>query len=165
MKLQIWTTELRQNRRSFISGSDARAIISDDEGALLRLWREKRGQAEPEDVSNTPRPIQPYDRAGTKPSASSVRTAHAAFVAALSGHPPRTIPLEADALDLEDRGDHLNKVLTALSVYVAVILDDTAQNVPGGLDLPDIEAVLADLAADVTGAIQLAAEDMGWRIA
>jgi predicted phage-related endonuclease len=41
-----------------------------------------------------------------------------------------------------------------------MILDDTAQNVPGGLDLPDTEAVLADLASDVTGTIQLAADEM-----
>jgi predicted phage-related endonuclease len=39
------------NRRSFIGGSDARIIMGDDEAALLRLWREKRGEIEPEDVS------------------------------------------------------------------------------------------------------------------
>jgi predicted phage-related endonuclease len=38
-------------RRSFIGGSDARVIMGNDEGALLRLWREKRGEAEPEDLS------------------------------------------------------------------------------------------------------------------
>ncbi len=38
-------------RRYFIGGSDARIIMGDDEGALLRLWREKRGEAEPEDLS------------------------------------------------------------------------------------------------------------------
>src|SRR5437764_7509270 len=38
-------------RRSFIGGSDARIIMGDDEAALLRLWREKRGEAEPEDLS------------------------------------------------------------------------------------------------------------------
>jgi hypothetical protein len=81
----------------------------------------------------------------------------------LAGHPPRPIPLEADALDLEDRADHLNTVFSALSVYVTVILDDTAQNVPGRLDLRDAEGVLADLASDVTGAIQHAADDMAGR--
>ena len=40
------------NRRYFIGGSDARIIIGDDEAALLRLWREKRGEIEPEDLSN-----------------------------------------------------------------------------------------------------------------
>src|ERR1700674_3611289 len=38
-------------RRQFIGGSDARIIMGDDEAALLRLWREKRGEAEPEDLS------------------------------------------------------------------------------------------------------------------
>jgi predicted phage-related endonuclease len=39
------------DRRAFIGGSDARIIMGDDEAALLRLWREKRGEAEPEDLS------------------------------------------------------------------------------------------------------------------
>src|SRR4030081_3510229 len=38
-------------RRSFIGGSDARIIMGADEAALVRLWREKRGEAEPEDLS------------------------------------------------------------------------------------------------------------------
>jgi hypothetical protein len=39
------------NRRSFIGGSDARIILGDDEPTLVRLWREKRGEIEPEDLS------------------------------------------------------------------------------------------------------------------
>ena len=39
------------NRRSFIGGSDARIVMGDDQAALLRLWREKRGEVEPEDLS------------------------------------------------------------------------------------------------------------------
>jgi predicted phage-related endonuclease len=38
-------------RRFFIGGSDARIIMGDDESALIRLWREKRGEIEPEDLS------------------------------------------------------------------------------------------------------------------
>src|SRR5450631_1273369 len=41
----------RRNRRSFIGGSDARIIMGDNEPALLRLWHEKRGEVEPEDLS------------------------------------------------------------------------------------------------------------------
>src|SRR3954447_14186498 len=41
----------RLERRFFIGGSDARIIMGSDEAALLRLWREKRGEAEPEDLS------------------------------------------------------------------------------------------------------------------
>src|SRR5262249_54707231 len=39
------------DRRSFIGGSDARIIMGTDESALIHLWREKRGEAEPEDFS------------------------------------------------------------------------------------------------------------------
>jgi predicted phage-related endonuclease len=39
------------NRRSLIGGSDARIIMGSDEAALVRLWREKRGEAEPKDLS------------------------------------------------------------------------------------------------------------------
>jgi len=39
-------------RRYFLGGSDARIIMGDDEAALVRLWREKRGEVEPEDLSD-----------------------------------------------------------------------------------------------------------------
>src|SRR5207249_6615636 len=38
-------------RRTFVGGSDARVIMGQDEAALLRLWREKRGELEPLDLS------------------------------------------------------------------------------------------------------------------
>jgi len=41
----------RLERRAFIGGSDARTIIGEDEAALVRLWQEKRGEVEPEDLS------------------------------------------------------------------------------------------------------------------
>jgi predicted phage-related endonuclease len=40
------------DRRSFIGGSDARVIMDNDKAALVRLWREKRGEIEPEDLSD-----------------------------------------------------------------------------------------------------------------
>jgi predicted phage-related endonuclease len=39
------------DRRSFIGGSDARIIMGNDESNLIRLWQEKRGEREPEDLS------------------------------------------------------------------------------------------------------------------
>src|SRR4051812_23653865 len=42
----------RALRRSFVGGSDARIIMGQHETALLRLWREKRGEIEPEDLSS-----------------------------------------------------------------------------------------------------------------
>lgn len=41
-----------RDRRHFLGGSDARIIMGQDDAALFRLWREKRGEAEPEDLSD-----------------------------------------------------------------------------------------------------------------
>jgi predicted phage-related endonuclease len=46
MSSRLWKV-----RRYFVGGSDARIIMGNDEAALLRLWREKRGEVEPEDLS------------------------------------------------------------------------------------------------------------------
>lgn len=40
------------DRRHFIGGSDARIIMGDDQEGLIRLWREKRGETEPQDLSD-----------------------------------------------------------------------------------------------------------------
>src|SRR6202050_2107699 len=40
------------NRRCFLGGSDARVIMGDNEAILVRLWREKRGELEAEDLSD-----------------------------------------------------------------------------------------------------------------
>jgi predicted phage-related endonuclease len=42
----------KNGRRAFIGGSDARVIMGDDQAALVRLWREKRGEFEPEDLAD-----------------------------------------------------------------------------------------------------------------
>jgi len=41
------------DRRHFVGGSDARIIMGDDEPRLIRLWREKRGEIDPEDLSDS----------------------------------------------------------------------------------------------------------------
>src|SRR3954453_4385212 len=51
MNERIGAMANHDSRRSFIGGSDARIIMGNDEASLLRLWREKRGKIEPEDLS------------------------------------------------------------------------------------------------------------------
>jgi hypothetical protein len=68
-----------------------------------------------------------------KPSTDPVRTAHVGLVTALAGKPPWPMLLFADADYLEDRADHLKKVLDAASAYVTTTVNDTGRNVPGGL--------------------------------
>jgi hypothetical protein len=46
-------TPQAQDRRGFIGGSDARIIMGSDDAALVRLWREKRGEVEPEECPTT----------------------------------------------------------------------------------------------------------------
>src|ERR1700745_3789313 len=41
----------RLERCAFMGGAYARTIIGEDEAALFRLWQEKRGEVEPEDLS------------------------------------------------------------------------------------------------------------------
>ena len=53
MSQDVLNRESLSYRRGFIGGSDARIIMGTDEPALHRLWREKRGEAEPEDLSGS----------------------------------------------------------------------------------------------------------------
>ena len=46
----------KPTRRHFIGGSDARIVMSADESALIRLWGERRGDVEPEDLSRVSSP-------------------------------------------------------------------------------------------------------------
>ena len=119
--------------------------------------------AKADDVVNTVRPLVPG--ADAKEPSNPVRSAHADFVTAVAKQLPWPLPLFADASDLEDRADHVKKVLEAVSAYVTAILDDTAQNVPGGLDLRQVDALLADLASEATGTIRGAADALAEEVA
>ena len=59
----------RINRRFFIGGSDARVIMGDDEAALVRLWREKRGEIVVTSSFSSGSPPRTSIAAGMKPIA------------------------------------------------------------------------------------------------
>ena len=46
-----WSAADREARRRFLGGSDANIILSGDAARIRQLWLEKRGEAEPEDLS------------------------------------------------------------------------------------------------------------------
>lgn len=46
------TADAIATRKDFIGGSDANTIMSGNDDKLIRLWREKRGEAEGEDLSD-----------------------------------------------------------------------------------------------------------------
>jgi hypothetical protein len=73
MKSNVWTTP-GETRRAFIGGSDARIIMGSDEAALIRLWREKRGEVEPEDLPATSScSLGPPRKGSTVPGTSATR--------------------------------------------------------------------------------------------
>ena len=112
--------------------------------------------AQAETLSNAIRALIPGARPPSPPK--PIWAAHAAFVSSVAGRPPLPIPVFAEAADLEERADHLKGVLDALSVYLKAALADAAQNVPGGLELRHVEALLSDVTSEVTGTLRQAAD-------
>ena len=121
-------------------------------------------QAELVSIASRARFTDAHKSPSTIPAGCHVEAAYTELLGALAAHPPRRIPIEADSIDLQDRADHLNAVFGGLAAYLALVLNDTAQNAPSGLVFTDAEAILADLASDLTGAIQRAADEMAGRV-
>jgi hypothetical protein len=103
--------------------------------------------------------------ASARPSTNSIWAAYADFIARLAGRLSRAIPLDPHAVDLKDRLDHLKKVFNALWAYSIAILSGNAENVPGGLDLRQVDGLRSDLASDMMGTLQHAVERTTWRAA
>jgi hypothetical protein len=101
-------------------------------------------------------------------STSPVRQAHTELIAALAGNVPHPIYAGANADDLDGRADHLERVFGALYAYLAVIIGDTSQNMPGdACDCRYLDNFWQDLSADAVGVIRNAAHKMradeNWR--
>ena len=101
-------------------------------------------------------------------STNPVRTAHAEYVAVLAGNAPYPIPSAFDPANLDDRADHLQKVLAALHVYVAAITADLAQNIPPtSVDRLYLDQLFEQFSSDALRVIRNAAAEMrvreNWR--
>jgi hypothetical protein len=78
---------------SFIGGSDGRIIMDGDEAALVRLWREKRGEADAPDYSDNllvqAEPLNRFERTTgeviPRPTARSSITGPNIFAGLLTG--------------------------------------------------------------------------------
>jgi hypothetical protein len=97
-----------------------------------------------------------------------VRAAHAEFVAALAGNAPQPIRSVFDPADLDDRADHLQKVLAALHVYVAAITAELAQNIPAAsVDRLYLDQLFKQFSSDAPRVIRNGAAEMrvrqNWR--
>lgn len=68
---------------------------------------------------------------------------------------PRLIGLRADRADIEERAEHLQKVLDAVTSYVRAVVGDTRYH--ASCTIHDETGFLADAASDIIGALRDAA--------
>ena len=116
-------------------------------------------------ADHVPSPIRgPSIRRTGRPSTSPIQAAHAEFIGDLTGRPLRANPVDPDPYALKDRAEHVKGLFTAISGYLEAVLDDTAQNIPGGIDRRQIDALLSDLTSEVNGTLQKAADDLAGRV-
>lgn len=98
------------------------------------------------------------------PSINPIKAAHGDFIARLTRCPPQAIPVDPYPYALEDRAEYVKGLFTAISSYLEAVLDDTAQNIPGGIDRRQIDALLSDLTSEVSGTLQKAVDDLAGRV-
>jgi hypothetical protein len=79
----------------------------------------------------------------------------------LAGNAPRPIRSDTDCEALDDRADHLQKVLAALYVYISAIHAEIAEKIPRStLDRRYLEELLCGLAAEALRVFRDAAAEM-----
>jgi hypothetical protein len=66
--------------------------------------------------------------------------------------PPHLIGLKADAGDIEERAEHLRKVLDAVTSYVKAVVGDTRYHAACSID--DETGFLVNAASDIVGALR-----------
>ena len=91
-----------------------------------------------------------------------VRANSAGFIPDLAGPCVLSIPLSPYAVDLEERANHMGKVLNAAAAYPTAILSDTA-NLPSRIKPRQVDTLLLDLAPDLTSALQHLDVNPAWR--
>jgi hypothetical protein len=97
-----------------------------------------------------PRPADP-----TRPTGIELNWAN--LVDNLAGvGAPHLIGLKADADDIEERAEHLRKVLEAVTSYVKAVVGDTRYH--AACTIHDETGFLANAASDIVGALRSAAE-------
>jgi hypothetical protein len=108
---------------------------------------------------------QLMSRGGPSKSTSTARLTHTGLITVLTENVPHPIYAGADP---DGRADHLKKVFAALHGYLAIIIGDPAQNIPGGaLDYRYLDKLFQDVSTDMVRVIRNAVEEMreerNWR--
>jgi hypothetical protein len=102
--------------------------------------------------------------AGAGQSTDPLQSAHRGLIGWLAAHSPSSLPIAIQSIDVEDRAEDVAELLSCFSTYLRLLLGDSAQNVPIGLDFRQIEALLADLCSEVAGTLRKGAESLKGRL-
>ena len=99
----------------------------------------------------------------TKSVPSPLKLAHATLIGALLLEQAEPITgCWAHPSEVTDRGEHIEKVLNAVTDYVNVILADTRQ-FAGRIKDDNLTGLLRDATSDIVGGLRFAAEECGER--
>lgn len=90
----------------------------------------------------------------------TVSQLYANFVAAITATVPNPIGCCAEALDVEERAQHIEAVMTAAMKYVAAITRDTASVATAPIDWKYVEGCMDDYRGEAVGEILAAANQM-----
>ena len=101
-------------------------------------------------------------RGAAVPSTSPLKLAHATLIGALLLEQAEPITGWAHPSEVTDRGEHIEKVLNAVTDYVNVILADTRQ-FAGRIKDDNLTGLLRDATSDIVGGLRFAAEECGQR--
>jgi hypothetical protein len=86
------------------------------------------------------------------------RIAFSDLLVRLANDPPPTIIGEADAEDLEQYAEHMQKLLENVEHYVADVLADMQHRVSGVNLYVNVLGILSDTRGDIVGTLKIAAE-------
>jgi hypothetical protein len=102
-------------------------------------------------------PLRPTVRAAFLP----IQSAHLALVTAVASTAPHAFIGNADAADVRERAEHLEKIFPAVRAYVNAVVNDTIDRMQFGVVFNrDIDDILADTFSDVVSALKRGAVTM-----
>lgn len=105
--------------------------------------------------------VKPFDWTPNAAVASDASVAHGELIERLKCEAPHNIMGSADAEDLIERAEHLDRVLQAVEKYVLAILKDSQHSSNVTIDCSSgILGSISDLKGDICGALMNAADDL-----
>lgn len=95
-----------------------------------------------------------------RPMVSPVSTAFSDLLVALDDNHPVTIIGEADSADMDERAEHVQRLLGDVETYLEAVLADAKHRTSGIKFDVNVMGILSDIRGDLVGTFRIAAEQM-----